>query len=164
MALPEAVKRRRAERRRAGEVRAGQQRAANPAGADAELQTASGLAAARLREAAIEYAERGIPVFPLQLNDKVPLPRSGGHKDATTDLEKIKAWWNGERAYNIGIPTGEISGYFVLDIDRHGADGFKTLADLEAQHGPLPATLTVETAGGGEHRYFTWSHDLAHLS
>ena len=55
---------------------------------------------------------------------------------------------------NWGIATGEGSGVWVLDIDpRHGGD--KTLAQLEAQHGPLPLTPTVGTGGGGKQFYFT---------
>jgi hypothetical protein len=41
----------------------------------------------------------------------------------------------------------------VVDIDpRNG--GNRTLHELEDRHGPLPATLSVYTGGGGEHRWY----------
>ena len=40
-----------------------------------------------------------------------------------------------------------------MDIDpRHGGD--RTIAELEAKHGPLPPTVTAETGGGGYHLYY----------
>jgi hypothetical protein len=70
---------------------------------------------------------------------------------ATSDLRQIRAWWKHWPHANIGIVTGD--GLVVLDIDRdHG--GFESLARLEAEHGLFPETVTVETGGGGQHRYF----------
>ena len=59
----------------------------------------------------------------------------------------------------IGLPTGETNRIFVLDIDRHGVDGFESLTKLENQYGKLPATLTVATPSGGQHRYFKYPAD-----
>jgi putative DNA primase/helicase len=44
--------------------------------------------------------------------------------------------------------------YIEIDVDRHGTDGFATLARLEEQLGDLPATLTVGTPRDGEHRIY----------
>lgn len=66
--------------------------------------------------AALWFAERGIPVFPLRINGKVPMPHSRGFKDASTDREQITAWW--VRSYpgaNIGLATGHR--FDVIDID-----------------------------------------------
>jgi hypothetical protein len=68
-----------------------------------------------------------------------------GFKAATTDRTTITTWWKQWPGAMIGIPTGEPSGVFVLDIDRDegkGLDGFAGLAAMEAAHGPLPATRT----------------------
>lgn len=70
-----------------------------------------------LGAAARWYAGRGIPVFPLQENSKVPRKGSAGFKDATTDAETVRAWWRANPASNIGMPTGAVSGYDVIDVD-----------------------------------------------
>ncbi len=82
-----------------------------------------------------------------------------GFKAATTDEPTITTWWKQWPGAMIGIPTGEPSGVFVLDIDRDegkGLDGFAALDAMEAAHGPLPATWTQRTPRGGEHRLFSW--------
>src|SRR5579862_7172491 len=99
---------------------------------------------------ALRYAERGMPVFPLI--GKKPLTENG-FLDASRDRVKAQEWWSKWPMANIGIPTGQASGHFVLDVDpRH--DGDKTLAELEKKHGTLPATLEALTGGGGRHLYF----------
>jgi hypothetical protein len=94
---------------------------------------------------ALNYAARGFAVFPCLEKSKEPAC-GRGFKDATTNPATIRRWWNGWHAYNVGIPTGLISGVWVLDVD--GAIGAETLAGLEASHGPLPPTLCSITSGG----------------
>lgn len=99
-----------------------------------------------LAAAALAYAEKGIPVFPLKPGDKKPLTEHG-FKDASTDPEQIRQWFKQCPRANIGMPTGERSGLVVIDEDpRHGGDA----AALN-----LPGTtLTAHTAGGGRHFYY----------
>lgn len=129
-----------------------------------------------LLNAALDYAERGLPVFPIwtalpslagggficacgkphkdQNAAKHPMSRlaPNGFKDATTDAARIKHFWTCAPNANIGIATGRK--YVVLDIDpRH--DGDKTLAALEQQHGTMPPTWRALTGGGGIHVHFT---------
>jgi hypothetical protein len=105
---------------------------------------------AELLEAALEYAGRGLPIFPC--NGKRPYTEHGFH-DASTDTATVLAWWSRWRTANIGIPTGKASGIDVLDVDvRHGGGG--TLAELEREHGKVPATVEVLTPGGGRHYWF----------
>lgn len=109
--------------------------------------------AAKFLEAALEYAARGWPVFPLAPRSKVPMSGSHGLRDATVDFDVIRDRWSREPRANIAIATGPRSGLAVLDVDRkHG--GYDSLAVLEAQHGRLPSTLTARTGGGGLHLYF----------
>src|SRR5215472_14957598 len=97
-------------------------------------------------EAALRYAAVGLPVFPLEPRGKKPAIARGFHA-ATTNPETIKRDWRiADR--NIGIPTGSISGFWVLDIDPGGED---EIGGLEADHGLLPATRTVITPRGGRH-------------
>jgi hypothetical protein len=129
-----------------------------------------------LLNAALDYAERGLPVFAIwpalpsvtgrgficgcgRLHDdgnaaKHPMPRlaPNGFKSATLDKDCIRQWWTSAPNANIGVATGR--GCIVLDIDlRH--DGDKTLAVLEQQHGAVPPTWRATTGGGGVHLYFT---------
>ena len=107
-----------------------------------------------LRKHANWYARRGLRVFPCKPRDKVPAT-AHGCKDATTDPAQIAAWWDGTYLYNVGLATG--GGLVVLDVDiNHSAGkyGDETLAELEAQHGPLPETWMCLTGGGGVHYYF----------
>ncbi len=97
------------------------------------------------------YAKKSIPVFPCKPGRKEPLT-SNGHKDATTDPDRIRAWWSRWPDANIAMPTGKRSGFVVVDVDpEHG--GYDSLAELhEAGHG-LPLTATIKTGGGGVHHY-----------
>jgi hypothetical protein len=45
-----------------------------------------------------------------------------GFKDASTDSAVIKIWWENNPDAAIGIPTGEISGLVVVDIDDYKED------------------------------------------
>jgi Bifunctional DNA primase/polymerase, N-terminal/Primase C terminal 1 (PriCT-1)/DeoR-like helix-turn-helix domain len=107
---------------------------------------------AELLEAALEYAGRGLPVFPCHARGKTPLTEHGLH-DASTDTTAVLTWWTRWPEANIGIVTGAASGLVVLDVDvQHG--GQRSLAALEAEHGKLAATPEVLTGGGGKHLYF----------
>lgn len=68
-----------------------------------------------LGAAALGYAELGWPVFPLQPGTKIPMPGSRGFTDATTDPDRVRAWWAQHPDANIGLPTGRA--FDVLDVD-----------------------------------------------
>ena len=121
-----------------------------------------GLSAAKSKKHvyAIGYAKNGIPVFPCEKNGKVPLT-THGFKDASTDFRQIDEWWIANPEANIGIPTGQISGFFVIDIDnKNGKNGSNSLREVEKKNGKLPGTLTIGTPSGGFHYYFKWKPGL----
>ncbi len=100
-----------------------------------------------------------MPVFPCKPSDKRPCWIKGilehGYIDATTDPERVRAFWTRFPDALIGVPVGAITGRFVVDLDvRPGKHGFGELAKLEDEHGPLPKTLTFATPSGGEHRHY----------
>ncbi|AYR00032.1 DNA primase/polymerase [Mycobacterium phage Nebkiss] len=97
-----------------------------------------------LGSAALWYASIGWSVFPCVPGDKRPATRNG-FKEATTDPERIKAWWS-QADYNIGLPTGGINGFDVIDID--GPEGFRALIDVE-----LPDTFGKVMTPRGAHLY-----------
>jgi hypothetical protein len=150
----------RKERARGGDS-PGSQIAPSPGSTDAIVADAADLGAA-----ALAYADRGWPVFPLQTGGKLPrisrahpddkarqracrraCGRDGhGCYDATTDPGRVSAWWSRWPRANIGLATGPGSGLLVVDVDGRGG-GYAALARLEAAHGAL-ATLEVATPGG----------------
>ncbi len=122
-----------------------------------------------MMEAALKYAELNIPVMPLHWicedgscsckagrncdsKGKHPL-YSGWYKYSTTDTLQIKKWWTETPLANIGVPTGEKSGWLVLDVDEGGDE---TLSELEAIHGKLPDTVTAVTGSGGHHYIYKY--------
>jgi hypothetical protein len=116
----------------------------------ATITFASPTTSTSLAEAPLAYAQLGWPVFPLASRNKVPLKGTHGYKDATTDAAIIEQWWQQTPDANIGLATTTLA---VLDIDpRNG--GHLALADLEAQHGPLPSTVESQTGSGGRHVFF----------
>ena len=103
-----------------------------------------------LNQAAISYARQGFAIFPCWPNGKRPLTPHG-FKNATCDEKQIGKWWKQWPAANIGLALG--SKFWVLDVDY--PTGEKSLAQLEAQHEPLPPTTQVRTGSGGRHIYFS---------
>ena len=100
---------------------------------------------------ALDYAASDWPVFPLLPNTKRPATEHG-LKNASTDPDTIREWWTRWPNANIGIALPhDLVG---VDIDVKDVDGHATMAELAAQHGGLPETLTVETTTGGRHLYF----------
>jgi hypothetical protein len=99
----------------------------------------------------LDYAKRGWQVFPLVPGTKLPLARSNGFHDATSNPAALRRWFSQGHPYNIGIRTGIASGVFVLDVD--GDIGAESLHALEAEHSLLPDTLT-STTGKGRHLWF----------
>lgn len=124
-------------------------------------------------ELALHYVSLGLKVFPCRskaeeatdpytgevttLGEKTPLT-SNGFRGATRFQHIVNRWFNDWPDAAVGIPTGKDAGFFVLDIDNKpgGANGFEWLAEMEAEHGPLPETARVMSPNGGEHIYFKY--------
>lgn len=110
---------------------------------------------------ALDLARAGFRVFPLKPGQKTPAV-PGWQNFATTDPDALREWWGGAdwRVYaNIGVAGGPFGSngrnLVIMDVDnKNGKNGSSTLADLEREHGPLPATVTAITPTGGFHLYF----------
>jgi hypothetical protein len=122
-------------------------------------------------EAALQYAEAGMLVFPCHFirNEKCscgsadctspakhPIPGNGLYS-ATTDVEKIKQWWRVNPQANVALRTGEESGCWVLDLD--GIEGIRDFNQIESEHPDLPDSPLSETGGGGRHLLFAYPSD-----
>jgi Bifunctional DNA primase/polymerase, N-terminal len=123
-------------------------------------------------EAALDYAVRGIPVYPVHWPRPIPgvaglacsCPRGPvcdrpakhplvrhGVKEATTDADRIGRWWQRWPQANVGLATGIV--FDALDID--GPAGLAALGELQgAADLRLPGPLAA-TGGGGWHHWFT---------
>lgn len=114
-------------------------------------------------QAAVEYINMGLAVFPIKYKDKIPLTRNGC-KDATTDAAIVKAWWQKYPNANVGIATGlKSGGLFVIDLDideDKGINGYQTLRDWERKNGILPDTWSSITGRGGYHLFFKSSKQI----
>lgn len=109
-------------------------------------------------QAALDLAAAGFRVFPLIPNGKIPAIDGNWRQVATCDPAKIVRLWTdpvfeSEIDFNVGIALDKHT--LVVDIDtRDGKQGAKSLRTVEAINGELPATYSVVTASGGEHRYY----------
>lgn len=103
--------------------------------------------------AALAWAARGFPVFPLDPNGKEPAFGESWNETATTDPDTIRALWTDpvigqERDYNIGV---DCTDRIVVDVDvKDGKDGHNQYMQL----GGTYDTLVVRTPSGGFHCYF----------
>ncbi len=107
----------------------------------------------KMLDHALGFVARGWAVFPLKPGEKVPMT-GHGHRDAVTDIVKVRATWTGTPNANIGIATGDISGISVIDID--GDNGIASAKQLTGQ---FPETLTIKTPHG-YHLYYSYHPDL----
>lgn len=115
-------------------------------------------------DAALTYASHGYRVIPIGPGTKHP-PLPEWQNQATTNPETIRLWWANNPRYGVGIATGSYGDrwLFCVDVDT-GIDpktgrikeGDESLADLEAEHGPLPTTMEGQSGSGGRHLWF-WS-------
>jgi putative DNA primase/helicase len=131
---------------------------------------------------ALALARRGWPVFPCDPQQDPPeakvrrskrplvpgpdkdiegndIARTGGLWRASTDETQIRAWWRTRPRALIGVPMGQRSGVFVIDLDPVAKDGSvepveSILARLVAAVGDLPAGPVSETQSGGRHIWF----------
>ena len=104
---------------------------------------------------ALEVAE-DYPVFPCDVK-KRPVCQ-GGFKAATQDPDEVERLFSLPGAALIGMPTGEVSGVSVIDIDvrdgKQGRDWVKDNAEL------LGITKVSETQSGGWHYYYRHSDGI----
>lgn len=99
---------------------------------------------------ALALGAQGYPVFPVAASKRPTCPH--GFKNASTDAADIRRLWRDHPGPLVGVPTGKVTGLFVLDLDttRHTAadEWFK-------RHAPyLPETRQQTTRSGGLHLFF----------
>jgi hypothetical protein len=124
-----------------------------------------------LLEAALGYAGRGIPVYPVHWPRRIPGGTSlacscrrgpscdrpakhplvrHGVKEATTEPARISRWWQCWPQANVGLATGIC--FDALDIDD--PEGLAALGELQEAAGLRLPGPRVATGGGGWHHWF----------
>jgi putative DNA primase/helicase len=110
-------------------------------------------------EEALRLADRGIPVFPCRLTDEIVNGKNRkakspltvhGHKDATTDEAAIRSWWRRYPKALVGVPTGKVTGIFVVDVDPDGFDWY------EENRSRLYGPRVHRTKRGGYHLIYKY--------
>jgi hypothetical protein len=105
---------------------------------------------------ALALAAQGYPVFPVAASKRPTCPQ--GFKDAASEPGEIRRLWRDHPAPLIGVPTGEPTGLFVLDVDspRHA----EAAEWLERCAPYLPETRQQTTRSGGLHLFFNHHQGL----
>ena len=103
-----------------------------------------------LLNAALEYADRGLKVFPIWPETKIPIT-ANGHLDATTDSDQIIQWWTAHPTANIGMNLAD-SGLVAIDVDA-----YKTECEWDCYRGAnvVDAGFVQKSPRGGLHYIFT---------
>jgi hypothetical protein len=108
-----------------------------------------------MRNAALNYLERGWSVIPIQKRGKAPAVKWEEYCKEGANAEKIEAWWVQDPDYNVGTVTGRVSGIVVIDVDSE--DGVQALKEKFKDNPEALRTLTSETGravGRGMHLFF----------
>lgn len=101
-------------------------------------------------DAALIYRQAGwsgVLPLPRRMKETPPLQFTGGN-DIDPTIDQINAWRTAKSSGNICLRMATDT--VGIDVDAYGAKrGDKTLAELEARLGPLPATWRSSSRGAG---------------
>jgi RecA-family ATPase len=113
---------------------------------------------------ALEVAKRW-PIFPCnpavdkESGAKKPFAMHG-FKDATQDPNIIRKWWSANPQAMIGVPTGAVTGFWVVDVDVKTDSSAVETWEEWVREGGLSPTRMHKTPRGGQHYLFRY--DPAH--
>lgn len=104
-----------------------------------------------MKDAALMYAKRGWPVFPVR-SDKNPYTEHGV-LEATTDSKQIEQWWEEFPRANVAMDVGG-AGMVAVDLDPG-----HSIEQLEQAIGSTETDLVQRTPRGGYHLFFAKAND-----
>ena len=82
----------------------------------------------KILDAALEYEKAGLSVIPINPSNKKPLINWKPYQTQRATLDEIWTWWEQFPLAMIGLVTGPISGFMVLDGDS--PEQIKTIKSL----------------------------------
>jgi hypothetical protein len=113
-----------------------------------------------LLEAALNYRDMGISIFPVNPKDKRPaIPSWLKYQTELASPEEINEWYGKMRHQGIAIVTGKLSNIFVVDLDKYKPDFDEEFA-LRFFPDSLETPM-VKTIRGGLHLYFQNPGDVS---
>jgi Bifunctional DNA primase/polymerase, N-terminal/Primase C terminal 1 (PriCT-1) len=96
-----------------------------------------------------QYAEVGLPTFPISASDKRPRVRGYAHMGLVASRQLAMEGIDGD---GLACMAGKRNRLTVIDIDARGVDGERLLAEAQRDFGA--SKLIVRTGNGGFHAYY----------
>lgn len=111
------------------------------------------------------YTEQGAFLFSALPNEKHNA-EPGGFKNSFGNIDELEQWQAEHPRYkngNVGVNLSK-SPLVVLDVDKHGTNGYLALANYMNAHGLDPKSIMKETyteltPSGGLHAFYKWPSD-----
>jgi len=103
--------------------------------------------------AALEYAEQGYSIIPVDKGTKKPCIAWKEYQKRIATEEEIESWWEKYPEANVAIITGETSCLAVVDADSQAG------IDWMTKH--CTRTTVYATTGKGKHAYYTYPYHTA---
>lgn len=110
--------------------------------------------AAAMREAALDYWDRGWSVFPVR--GKHPMVSWDAYQTNRAERFQVQQWWAEGSGAGIGVALGRVSNLVRVD-----ADGDAAVEELRRVAGELPFTAEFTTPGGGRGWLFRYAESCA---
>jgi hypothetical protein len=104
-----------------------------------------------LVDEALRYCRAGYSVIPVGRDKKPKIPWEQYQKRCATE-DEVATWWENFPYANVGLVTGSVSGFCVVDAD--GSIGVESLRTYIPE-----GTVQCSTPSGGCHYYFSCPND-----
>lgn len=101
------------------------------------------------KEAAMQYAKKGLSVVPLVPRGKIPAVK---HRDMPRmTVDDVESYWDAHPQANIALKTER---FFCIDVDMHGNENGKKSIEELGHPEWFEGTYAEQTPHGGLHYYF----------
>lgn len=105
----------------------------------------------------LKLRNRGLSVFPVSNETKIPLVKWDRLQDELPTFEEVENWFS-VNGRSVGVAMGKVSGLFLLDFDFTKHPESQVWFDQNKHR--LPRTWREQTKSGGLHLYFRWTPAL----